>query len=117
MGIGNDGKFMPYELYYTLYTLYRYLYRSYLKNDFGYKGTDDSFTKLKQSIVLLETYVADYYLCDSNYSVEFDLGDSLAWRYLNNVSDESSTLVSFNVADFFKELYTRYKKLPENIRY
>jgi hypothetical protein len=66
---------------------------------------------------LLETYVADYYLCDSNYSVEFDLGDSLAWRYLNNVSDESSTLVSFNVADFFKELYTRYKKLPENIRY
>ena len=117
MGIGNDGKFMPYELYYTLYTLYRYLYRSYLKNDFGYKGTDDSFTKLKQSIVLLETYVADCYLCDSNYRVEFDLGDSLAWRYLNNVSDESSTLVSFNVADFFKELYTRYKKLPENIRY
>lgn len=117
MGIGNDGKFMPYELYYTLYTLYRYLYRSYLKNDFGYKGTDDSFTKLKQSIVLLETYVADYYLCDSNYSVEFDLGDSLAWRYLNNVSDESSTLVSFNVADFFKELYTRYNKLSENIRY
>ena len=117
MGIGNDGKFMPYELYYTLYTLYRYLYRSYLKNDFGYKGTDDSFTKLKQSIVLLETYVADYYLCDSNYSVEFDLGDSLAWRYLNNDSDSSSTLVSFNVADFFKELYTRYKKLPENIRY
>lgn len=117
MGIGNDGKFMPYELYYTLYTLYRYLYRSYLKNDFGYKGTDDSFTKLKQSIVLLETYVADCYLCDSNYSVEFDLGDSLAWRYLNNVSDESSTLVSFNVADFFKELYTRYNKLSENIRY
>ncbi len=117
MGIGNDGKFMPYELYYTLYTLYRYLYRSYLKNDFGYKGTDDSFTKLKQSIVLLETYVADYYLCDSNYRVEFDLGDSLAWRYLNNVSDESSTLVSFNVADFFKELYTRYNKLSENIRY
>ena len=117
MGIGNDGKFMPYELYYTLYTLYRYLYRSYLKNDFGYKGTDDSFTKLKQSIVLLETYVADCYLCDSNYRVEFDLGDSIAWRYLNNDSDSSSTQVSFNVADFFKELYTRYKKLPENIRY
>jgi hypothetical protein len=58
MGIGRDNQFMLYELYYTLYSLYRYLYRSYLKNDYGYKFTDSSksteFIKLKEKIVLLE---------------------------------------------------------------
>lgn len=115
MGIGNDGKFMPYELFYTLYTLYRYLYRSYLKNDFGYKEKEDSFTKLKQSIVLLETYVADYYLSTSNTNVAFETGDFKAWCYLNNNSKESLKQKSLNVADFFKELYTRYKDLSTKL--
>ena len=118
MGIGNDGKFMQYELFYTLYTLYRYLYRSYLKNDYGYKGNnydEESFAKLKQSIVLLETYVADYYLSKSESEASFEKGDFDAWCYLNNDTKESSKQ-SLNVADFFKELYKRYKELSCEIK-
>lgn len=118
MGIGSDGQFMQYELYYTLYTLYRYLYRSYLKNDYGYKGNnydEESFAKLKQSIVLLETYVADYYLSKSESEASFEKGDFDAWCYLNNDTKESSKQ-SLNVADFFKELYKRYKELSCEIK-
>ncbi|SHK69105.1 alkyl/aryl-sulfatase [Fibrobacter sp. UWB12] len=118
MGIGNDGKFMQYELFYTLYALYRYLYRSYLKNDYGYKGNnfdEESFAKLKQSIVLLETYVADYYLCNSKTNISLEDDDFEAWRYLNNDTKESSKQ-SLNVADFFKELYKRYKELSCEIK-
>ena len=114
MGIGEDCQFMKYELYYTLYALYRYLYRSYLKNDYGYKGNnydEESFAKLKQSIVLLETYVADYYLSNANTSVDFESGDFEAWRYLNNYSKTSSEQSSLSVAVFFEELYRRYKEL------
>ena len=110
--LGTDGKFIEYELYYILYTLYRYLYRNYLKNDFDYKEEDVSFTKLKQSIILLETYVADYYLCASDKIVSFETGDAAAWFYLN---DYSTKQASFSAAEFFKELYTRYKKLSEEI--
>ena len=118
MGIGSDGQFMQYELFYTLYTLYRYLYRSYLKNDYGYKGNnydEESFAKLKQSIVLLETYVADYYLSKSESEASFEKGDFDAWCYLNNDTNESSKQ-SLNVADFFKELYKRYKELSCEIK-
>ena len=119
MGIGNDGKFMQYELYYTLYTLYRYLYRSYLKNDYGYKGNnfdEESFAKLKQSIVLLETYVADYYLGDSESKVYFEKGDFEAWRYLNSYTTPLLEQSPFRIANFFKELYKRYKELSCEIK-
>lgn len=119
MGIGNDGKFMQYELFYTLYTLYRYLYRSYLKNDYGYKGNnfdEESFAKLKQSIVLLETYVADYYLGDSESKVYFEKGDFEAWRYLNNYTTPLLEQSPFRIANFFKELYKRYKELSCEIK-
>ena len=118
MGIGNDFQFMKYELYYTLYSLYRYLYRSYLKNDYGNKGNnfdEESFAKLKQSIVLLETYVADYYLCQNGYSVDFENGDFEAWKYLNNYSTTSLAQSSLTVAVFFEELYRRYKELSVEI--
>ena len=118
MGIGKDNQFMSYELYYTLYSLYRYLYRSYLKNDYGYKFTDSSksteFIKLKEKIVLLETYVADFYLCKSKDEVLFEEGDALAWCYLNN--DDDTTDVSFNVAYFFGQLYNLYKKFSAEIK-
>ena len=118
MGIGKDNQFMSYELYYTLYSLYRYLYRSYLKNDYGYKFTDSSksteFIKLKEKIVLLETYVADFYLCKSKDEVLFEEGDALAWCYLNN--DDDTTDVSFNVAYFFGQLYNLYKKFSDEIK-
>jgi hypothetical protein len=118
MGIGKDNQFMSYELYYTLYSLYRYLYRSYLKNDYGYKFTDSSksteFIKLKEKIVLLETYVADFYLSKSKDEVVFEEGDALAWCYLNN--DDDTTDVSFSVAYFFGQLYTLYKKFSDEIK-
>ena len=118
MGIGKDNQFMSYELYYTLYSLYRYLYRSYLKNDYGYKFTDSSksteFIKLKEKIVLLETYVADFYLCKSKDEVLFEEGDALAWCYLNN--DDDTTEVSFSVAYFFGQLYNLYKKFSDEIK-
>lgn len=118
MGIGKDNQFMSYELYYTLYSLYRYLYRSYLKNDYGYKFTDSSksteFIKLKEKIVLLETYVADFYLCKSKDEVLFEEGDALAWCYLNN--DDDTTEVSFSVAYFFGLLYNLYKKFSDEIK-
>lgn len=118
MGIGRDNQFMPYELYYTLYSLYRYLYRSYLKNDYGYKFTDSSksteFIKLKEKIVLLETYVADFYLCKSKDEIMFEEGDALAWCYLNN--DDDTTDVSFSVAYFFGQLYNLYKKFSDEIK-
>lgn len=118
MGIGKDNQFMSYELYYTLYSLYRYLYRSYLKNDYGYKFTDSSksteFIKLKEKIVLLETYVADFYLCKSKDEVLFEEGDALAWCYLNN--DDDTTDVSFSVAYFFGQLYNLYKKFSDEIK-
>ena len=112
-GIGTDGKFMDFELYYTLYSLYRYLYRSYLKNDFGYKKCkfeESTFVKLKQSIVLLETYVAEYYLCNSGTYITLDNGDSNAWRYLHDEA-ESNTQVTFSADAFFFQLYTLYKAL------
>ena len=118
MGIGKDNQFMPYELYYTLYSLYRYLYRSYLKNDYGYKFTDSKksaeFAKLKEKIVLLETYVADFYLCKSKDVIMFEEGDALAWCYLNN--DDDTTEVSFSVAYFFGLLYNLYKKFSYEIK-
>lgn len=117
MGIGVDNQFMSYELYYTLYSLYRYLYRSYLKNDYGYKYIDSDksaeFAKLKEKIVLLETYVADFYLCKSGDEVKFEDGDASAWRYLNN--EESTSDVSFSVAYFFSHLYKLYKNLANEI--
>ena len=112
-GIGKDAKFMDYELYYTLYSLYRYLYRSYLKNDYGYMKCnfdEKAFAKLKQGIVLLETYVADFYLCNSRSSVNLDIGDSNAWRYLHDEA-ASDTQVSFRADEFFFQLYTLYKAL------
>ena len=118
MGIGNDGRFMPYELYYTLYSLYRYLYRSYLKNDYGNKGNnfdEESFAKLKQSIVLLETYVADCYLSKDGDPVQFEEGDKEAWLYLNNQIVGSKTKSSLTVATFFEELYNRYRALSIEI--
>ena len=118
MGIGNDNQFMSYELNYTLYSLYRYLYRSYLKNDYGYKFIDSDksteFVKLKEKIVLLETYVADFYLSKSNDEVDLEEGDALAWCYLNN--DDSTTDVSFSVAYFFGQLYNLYKKFSNEIK-
>ena len=118
MGIGRDNQFMPYELYYTLYSLYRYLYRSYLKNDYGYKFKDSAksaeFIKLKEKIVLLETYVADFYLCKSKDEIMFEEGDALAWCYLNN--DDDTTEVSFSVAYFFGQLYNLYKKFSDEIK-
>lgn len=111
MGIGTDCQFMSYELFYTLYSLYRYLYRSYLKNDYGYKGNnfdEESFAKLKQSIVLFETYVADFYQCKSDSTVKFEKGDYDAFCYLcgkDNAKDE------LYVYEFFYELYMRYKEL------
>ena len=113
MGIGNDGRFMSYELYYTLYSLYRYLYRSYLKNDYGYKGNnfdEESFAKLKQSIVLLETYVADCYLCKSDSKIKFETGDFEALCYLSNKFKDRDNEEIY-VYDFFYELYMRYKEL------
>ena len=104
---------MDYELYYTLYSLYRYLYRSYLKNDFGYKKClfdENTFVKLKQSINLLETYVADLYLCNSRSSVTLDIGDSNAWCYLHD-KPECNTKLKFSVEEFFFQLYTLYKAL------
>ena len=112
-GIGKDAKFMDYELYYTLYSLYRYLYRSYLKNDYGYKKClfdENTFVKLKQSINLLETYVADLYLCNSRSSVTLDIGDSNAWCYLHD-KPKCNTKLKFSVEEFFFQLYTLYKAL------
>ena len=117
MGIGNDNKFMSYELYYTLYSLYRYLYRNYLKNDYGYKFVDDaksaSFVKLKENIVLFETYVADCYLCSPNSKITFDIDDSNAWCYLNNVDQRGE--ISFTVSKFFEHLCVYYKRFSEKI--
>ena len=116
-GIGIDGKFKYFELYYTLYSLYRYLYRSYLKNDYGYKFTNSDksveFVKLKQSIVLLETYVADFYLYKFGDCVKLEDGDALAWHYLNN--ENGTADVSFSVDNFFGQLYNRYKKFSNEI--
>ena len=117
MGIGNDNKFMSYELYYTLYSLYRYLYRNYLKNDYGYKFVDDaksaSFVKLKENIVLFETYVADCYLCSPNSKITFDIDDSNAWCYLNNVDQRGE--ISFTVSKFFEHLCVYYKRFSEKL--
>lgn len=118
-GIGKDAKFMDYELYYTLYSLYRYLYRSYLKNDYGYKKClfdENTFVKLKQSINLLETYVADYYLCNSGTYISLDDGDSNAWRYLHDEA-ESNTRVTFSADAFFFQLYKHYKALSNEVNY
>ena len=112
-GIGIDGKFKYFELYYTLYSLYRYLYRSYLNNDYGYMKCnfdENAFAKLKQSIVLLETYVADFYLCREDGSVEFEVGDANAWCYLHD-KPECNTKLKFSVEEFFFELYKLYKAL------
>ena len=117
-GIGRDGYFQPYELYYTLYSLYRYLYSGYLKNDYDFKGNNydqESFVKLKKSIVLLESYVADYYLKTANAIVEFDEQDSNAFHYLNNESIDNS-IIKLNESDFFFELYKNYKGLAEEIK-
>lgn len=119
MGIGTDNQFMDYELYYTLYSLYRYLYRSYLKNDYGYKKClfdENTFVKLKQSINLLETYVADYYLCNSGTYISLDDGDSNAWRYLHDEA-ESNTRVTFSADAFFFQLYKHYKALSNEVNY
>ena len=116
-GIGTDGYFQAYELYYTLYSLYRYLYFGYLKNDYDFKGNNfdqESFVKLKKSIVLLESYVADCYLKTANAIVEFDVQDSNAFRYLNNESVDNSIL-KLNETDFFFELYKNYKGLAGEI--
>ena len=118
-GIGTDGTFMDFELYYTLYSLYRYLYRSYLKNDYGYKKClfdENTFVKLKQSINLLETYVADYYLCNSGTYISLDDGDSNAWRYLHDEA-ESNTRVTFSADAFFFQLYKHYKALSNEVNY
>lgn len=118
-GIGTDGKFMDFELYYTLYSLYRYLYRSYLKNDYGYKKClfdENTFVKLKQSINLLETYVADYYLCNSGTYISLDDGDSNAWRYLHDEA-KSNTRVTFSADAFFFQLYKHYKALSNEVNY
>lgn len=118
-GIGKDAKFMDYELYYTLYSLYRYLYRSYLKNDYGYKKClfdENTFVKLKQSINLLETYVAEYYLCNSGTYISLDDGDSNAWRYLHDEA-ESNTRVTFSADAFFFQLYKHYKALSNEVNY
>jgi alkyl sulfatase BDS1-like metallo-beta-lactamase superfamily hydrolase len=119
MGIGTDNQFMDYELYYTLYSLYRYLYRSYLKNDYGYKKClfdENTFVKLKQSVNLLETYVADYYLCNSGTYISLDDGDSNAWRYLHDEA-ESNTRVTFSADAFFFQLYKHYKALSNEVNY
>ena len=69
---------------------------------------------MKEKIVLLETYVADFYLCKSKDEVLFEEGDALAWCYLNN--DDDTTEVSFSVAYFFGLLYNLYKKFSDEIK-
>lgn len=115
--IGQYGVFKAYELYYTLYSLLRYLYFSYLKNDFGFRRRfydQESFVKLKKSIVLLESYVPDCYCETSDFQVKLDKEDSNAWCYLQDIpyNDE----VVFSLTDFFCQLYTLYAALDIEFR-
>ncbi len=118
-GFGLDGKIMAHELYYTLYGLYRYLCRGYLKNDLGFKHVGQSnseiFTKLKCSIALLESYVADGYLCTADDRVVLDPADYKAFVYLE-YGYEGPTKNRFLLMFFFKEIFTRYRNLSKILR-
>lgn len=111
-GIGTDGEFYAYELYYVLYSLYRYLTNYYIKNDTGSKA--DEYTKknvlLKKIIAMLESYVPDFYLGDGGSQVTLDAEDWNAWGYALGIAPKSGAI---GVTDFFKELYEAHKELAE----
>lgn len=111
-GIGTDGKFYAYELYYALYSLYRYLTNYYIKNDVCIENGDYSaeIAKLKKTIALLESYVSDVYLGNYNSSIQFESDDFEALNYANG---NDYNLVELGIADFFSELYKAHKRLAE----
>lgn len=119
-GIGVDSSFYEHELFYTLYSLYHYLFSPYLKNDFGFSNKsldEEAYVKLKKKISLLEGYVADCYLrpCGSQSEyVYFDKDDAAAYSYLTDKSiDCNSFKLSF--AELFKELSFSYKELKTEL--
>lgn len=117
LGIGKDGSFKPYEYWYTMYSLYRYLGKPYVNNDTFFTGKEsevEDLTKLKKKIQLLESYMPDYYLGgDKDFnknSVKFDENDCEAWKFLCGTED---AVVEFYATDFFQTLYECYKQLME----
>lgn len=108
-GIGEDGSFFGYELYYNLYSLLRYLNLHYLKNSNhivldGVSG--DSLEKLKKKILLLESYVDTCYMQGSEFEVTFDTQDASAWQYLTgeNLSGPMP------IVRFMRELYMCHRE-------
>lgn len=114
-GIGTDGEFYAYELYYVLYSLYRYLTNYYIKNDTGLKAEEyaKKTVLLKKIIAMLESYVPDFYLGDGGAQVTLDAEDWNAWGYALGIASKSGAI---GVTDFFKELYEAHKELTEILK-
>lgn len=110
-GIGADGKFFGYELYYNLYSLLRYLNLHYLKNSnhIVLDGVSvDSLERLKKMILLLESYVDTCYMQGAEFEVTFDAQDVSAWQYLTG---EDLSSKSMSIARFMRELYMSHREL------
>ena len=112
-GIGKDGVFFAYELFYDLYSLLNYLNSYSIKNDYKYQdlsGNCGNYIKLKKKIQLLELYVPDCYLNRNENKILLDKDDSAAWSYLNNeaVTDE---IVEMSVSEIMYTLYMLHYEL------
>lgn len=112
-GLGEEGEFFAYELYYDLYSLLNYLNSYSIKNDYMYQDLSDNcgnYIKLKKKIQLLEQYVPDCYLNPNENNILLDKDDSAAWRYLNNeeITDE---IVEMSVSEIMYNLYMLHYEL------
>lgn len=111
LGIGNDGLFLPLELYYVLFELYKYLNLFYVDNDvYDETKTKDTenYVKLKKKIQVLESLVSDFYMKPAVVSyttLTKDIVETL--KYLD-VDAASGSLSNENL---FKLLYESHKEL------
>ncbi len=113
LGIGKDCIFVENEYRYTLYSLYRYLGRKYINNDCEYRGTTDNvekIAKLKKKIVLLESYLPEYFADADKSGYKIDAEDKVAWWYLQGEDKDV-----FSLSELTERLSASYKELLELI--
>ena len=112
LGIGNDGVFLPLELYYVLFELYRYLNQFYVKNDVydETKATvSENYFKLKKKIQILESLVSDFYMQPAlvrSITLTDDITCALKYLGVEDVSGSITNELLFNLLyGCHKELY------------
>lgn len=110
-GISTDGCLVKAEYWFTMYSLYRYLGRKYINNDCVFCGMADNaekVAKLKKKIVLLESYLPEYFGDADKNGYKIDNEDKVAWKYLQGEDKDV-----FSLCELTERLSISYRELLE----